>query len=60
MHQSIKEHIVLRAQVELLQTGFQESLASSPLHASDELIMQAECKSVALIRSKKVKGINLW
>jgi hypothetical protein len=39
MHQSVKEIIVLKAQNELLQTNFQESLAAAPLLTSDELIM---------------------
>jgi hypothetical protein len=50
MHQSIKEIIVLRAQNELLQTSFQESLAASPLHAAVELSIHAECKSSPNLR----------
>jgi hypothetical protein len=47
MHQSVKEIIVLKAQNELLQNNFQETLGASPLIASDELIIHAECKAIA-------------
>jgi hypothetical protein len=53
MHQSVKEIIVLKAQNELLQNNYQESLAAAPWLASDELIMLAECKSSPIIRSVK-------
>jgi hypothetical protein len=51
MHQSMKEIIVLKAQNEILQNNFQESLAAAPLLASDELIMLAVCKSSPVMRS---------
>lgn len=58
MHQSIKEYIVLQAQMELLQTSFQDSLAASPLHASIELSLQAEFKAFPIIRSSQVRRTN--
>jgi len=56
MHQAFKELIVLQAQVELLQTSYQDSLAASPLHTSERLSMQAEFKPFSVFRVSQTKG----